>query len=88
MTQLSNVLTNSSSPARSETVVDTPVSEYNTNAHTKPGAGALSLERCIDIFNRTRRCNHSHTEFQYPDKCGVELTCCRVCGKIQGKRYL
>ena len=86
--QLSNV---STSPARKdETLIVAPSALDNLPgtldySSSLSGAEVLSLERCIEIFRRTKRCNHLHTENQYPYGCGVELVCCVVCGKIKEK---
>ncbi len=80
-----------SPPARSETV-EVSVSEVSVCADftqtigNRPDTEKLSLERCIEIYRRTRRCDHYHFEFQYPHGCGVELKSCRVCGRNLEKK--
>lgn len=65
-----------------------PVSDPSTNTLRQSDTGTLSLERCIEIYRRTKRCNHLHTENQYPYGCGVKLVCCIVCPKILEKIVL
>ena len=76
-----------SSPASLEELVENPVLETlpNTQTFHKSNAGTLSLERCIEIYKRTKRCNHLHTEDQFPYGCGVKLVACIVCPKILEK---
>ena len=77
-----------SSPARNETIGKAPVPDDDSTNALHTGAGlSLSLERCIEIFNRTRRCSCLHTETEKPYGCNLEQDVCKVCRKITRKEY-
>lgn len=91
--QFTEAIPNASSPAIDESVIvekhKQPASDphANTCSIVKSGAGTLSLERCQEIFRRTRRCDCIHTEKIEPYGCNVVLVTCMVCRKIKEKIY-